>query len=62
MVSPDNLTPLLKLYRTHGDNTEDIVIMEINLLDLRAIFQRALNTWSDVPPYILTLSDKLEKL
>jgi hypothetical protein len=33
-----------------------------SLADIKILFQRALNTWSDIPPELLEFSDKLEKL
>ena len=39
-----------------------LVIMEIEVEHLKTIFQRALNTWPEVPQYVLQLSDQLEKL
>lgn len=38
------------------------MILAIDLKDLKTIFQRALNTWSEVPPYLLLLSDKIQDL
>lgn len=38
------------------------VALSIRPEDLKTIFQRALNTWTDIPPYLLEISDKLEVL
>ena len=55
--------PLLHVTKRHPDSVlQDTVVMEIKLEDLKTIFQRALNTWADAPPYLFVLSDKLEKL
>lgn len=40
----------------------ELVTLTINRRDLKTIFQRGLNTWSDVPPYLLLLADEIEKL
>jgi hypothetical protein len=58
------VSPILIATPPAGDTPEQdgYVIMQIALIDLQTIFQRALNTWSDVPRNVLALSDKLEKL
>ena len=62
MVDPVKLDPFIHAGPSVRPEEVGIVVMQIDLVDLRAIFQRALNTWSDVPPYILALSDKLQEL
>jgi hypothetical protein len=43
-------------------DTKPSVALSIRPEDLKILFQRALNTWTDVPPYLLELSDKLDVL
>ena len=58
------VTPVLIVVPIHNSHEGEVGFdtMQIDLSDLKIIFQRALNTWSDVPPYILDVSDKLQDL
>jgi hypothetical protein len=55
------------------DTTEQLVLIQVihpttlvmarlPLDVIKTVFQRALNTWSDIPPELLEFSDHLEKL
>jgi hypothetical protein len=61
MVDPIILTHALTT-NVNNDGPPSIVILQVDIEDLKTIFQRALNTWADCPPYLMSLSDKLEKL
>jgi len=39
-----------------------IIVSRCNLADVKLLFQRALNTWPDVPNELLELSDNLDLL
>lgn len=68
MVSHSNLDPY---HPIHRDNEivylqvisySGVATVRVTLGQVSQMLQRALNTWSDVPPELMTLSDKLEKL
>ena len=40
----------------------DLVEILLSKQELLTVFQRALNTWSDIPPELLEFSDQLEQL
>lgn len=39
-----------------------VVLARVPKSDVKTLFQRALNTWSDIPQEILTFSDAIEKI
>lgn len=41
---------------------EKTIIGTMTLTELQTVFQRALNTWSDVPPHLLQLADGLQTM
>lgn len=43
------------------DRASHVLTICIEPEDLKTIFQRALNTWADAPPYLLLLSDELDQ-
>ena len=65
MVTPPKLTELthpsepvyLQVIAYNG-----MVITKLPFWQVKQLFQRALNTWSDVPAELLNTADQLEKL
>ena len=66
MVTPSHLNPTptvndepvyLQVTAYNG-----VAITKVPFGQVKTLFQRALNTWSDVPPELLSFSDSLEKL
>jgi hypothetical protein len=57
-------TPILIVipYKSADGRRSNPMLLALELKDLKTIFQRALNTWSEVPPYLLELSDTLQDL
>lgn len=43
-------------------STSFIQLRDTSLVNIKILFQRALNTWADAPTELLEFSDKLEKL
>lgn len=61
MVAPidDNLDKPVVLVVVRLDSTTSLTLSKH---DLQTILQRALNTWSDVPPALLDFSDAIDKI
>lgn len=60
MVSPPN--PKLVLMVVDLSTVLPTVNLKLDKQTLQTILQRALNTWSDVPPEVLQFSDSIDRL
>lgn len=60
MVSPPN--PKLILMVVDLSTVLPTVNLKLDKQTLQTILQRALNTWSDVPPEVLQFSDSIDRL
>ena len=60
MVSPPN--PNLVLMVVDLSTVLPTVNLKLDKQTLQTILQRALNTWSDVPPEVLQFSDSIDRL
>jgi len=57
MVAPID-HPVIVIHSTTSGSFK----FDIDLEDFKTIMQRALNTWSDVPEYLLRMSDVINEL